>query len=147
MALPKIEHPILSIEVQSLGREVKFRPFLVKEEKLLLIAKESKDFDDIRTAVLQIIQNCCVEDEIDVLGSGGTIDLLGYLVQQEVECIYEPWEHAYPHCFFSAHFLLNMEPPDQKNRDHSQTVVDADEIHDAPARVFVFELEAQLACH
>ena len=66
MALPKIEHPILSIEVHSLGREVKFRPFLVKEEKLLLIAKESKDFDDIRTAVLQIIQNCCVEDEIDV---------------------------------------------------------------------------------
>ena len=66
MALPKIEHPILNINLHSLGREVKFRPFLVKEEKLLLIAKESKEFDDVRMAVMQIIQNCCLEDTVDV---------------------------------------------------------------------------------
>ena len=66
MALPKIEHPIVKINVHSLGREVKFRPFLVKEEKLLLIAKESMEPDEIRTAITQIVQNCCIEEELDV---------------------------------------------------------------------------------
>ena len=66
MPLPKIEHPILKINVHSLGREVEFRPFLVKEEKLLLIAKESKEPDEIRTAIVQIIQNCCLEEGLDI---------------------------------------------------------------------------------
>lgn len=66
MPLPKIEHPILNIPVHSLGRDVKFRPFLVKEEKLLLIAKESKEPEEIRTAIVQIIQNCCLEEELDI---------------------------------------------------------------------------------
>lgn len=63
--LPKIEYPIVEIDVHSLSRKVKFRPFLVKEEKILLIAKESKSADDVRNAVMQIVQNCALED-IDV---------------------------------------------------------------------------------
>lgn len=59
--LPKIEHPINEIYLYSLDRKVKFRPFLVKEEKLLLIAKESKSLNDIRTTIRQIIQNCALE--------------------------------------------------------------------------------------
>src|SRR5210317_1399574 len=66
ITLPKIEHPIVNIRVHSLDREVKFRPFLVKEEKLLLIAKESMEPDEIRQAILQIIQNCCLEEDLDV---------------------------------------------------------------------------------
>lgn len=65
MALPKIEYPISQIYLKSLDRDVKFRPFLVKEEKIFLIAKESKDPDDIKNAILQIITNCCLED-IDI---------------------------------------------------------------------------------
>jgi hypothetical protein len=61
MTLPKIEYPLSLIRVHSLNRDVKFRPFLVKEEKLLLIAKESKDPDEIRLAIIQIIQNCACE--------------------------------------------------------------------------------------
>lgn len=65
MPLPKVEHPVYEIFLQSLGKKVKFRPFLVKEEKVLLMAKESKDADDIRLAIKQIITNCAV-DPIDV---------------------------------------------------------------------------------
>lgn len=63
--LPKIEYPIYEFYVKSLDRKVKFRPFLVKEEKILLMAKEAKDPDSIRLAIMQIIQNCAV-DPIDV---------------------------------------------------------------------------------
>jgi predicted Zn-ribbon and HTH transcriptional regulator len=68
MALPKIEYPLYEIYVKSLDRKVKFRPFLVKEEKILLMAKESKDPDTVRLAVKQIIVNCCSETlDVDTL--------------------------------------------------------------------------------
>lgn len=65
MALPKIEYPLHEIYVKSLDRKIKFRPFLVKEEKLLLIAKESKEIDDIKMSLRQVITNCSAE-EFDV---------------------------------------------------------------------------------
>lgn len=43
MALPKLETPIYETELPSTGEKIKYRPFLVKEQKLLLIAQESKD--------------------------------------------------------------------------------------------------------
>jgi hypothetical protein len=63
--LPKIEYPLYEFYVKSLDRNVKFRPFLVKEEKILLMAKEAKDAESVRLAVRQIIQNCVAEN-IDV---------------------------------------------------------------------------------
>lgn len=65
MALPKIEYPTYDIYIQSLDRKVAFRPFLVKEEKILLMAKEGKDAESIRSAISQIVNNCAVEP-IDV---------------------------------------------------------------------------------
>jgi hypothetical protein len=65
MALPKIEYPVFKFYIKSLDREVGFRPFLVKEEKILLIAKEGKDAKSIQDAIKQIIQNCA-QEEIDV---------------------------------------------------------------------------------
>ncbi len=47
MPLPKIEHPIYEVYLKSLDKKVRYRPFLVKEEKLLLMAKESDDVQDI----------------------------------------------------------------------------------------------------
>lgn len=63
--LPKIEHPVHEVYLKSLDKKVRFRPFLVKEEKLLLMAKESDDIEEITKSVKQIITNCCL-DEIDV---------------------------------------------------------------------------------
>jgi hypothetical protein len=61
MALPKVEYPLYEIHIKSLDKKIKFRPFLVKEEKILLIAKEAKDPESVKLAVSQIIQNCAQE--------------------------------------------------------------------------------------
>jgi len=65
MPLPKLDHPVFEVQLNSIDRKLKFRPFLVKEEKLLLMAKESDDLNDVFKTMKQIIQNCCME-EIDV---------------------------------------------------------------------------------
>jgi hypothetical protein len=64
--LPKIEFPIHNINVPSLKGNFKFRPFLVKEEKILLMAKESKIASDILLAVKQIINNCAIDKKLDI---------------------------------------------------------------------------------
>lgn len=63
MALPKIDQPLFEMTIPSTGKKVLFRPFVVKEEKLLLIAQGGGDTDMIR-AIKQIIQNCVQEDLI-----------------------------------------------------------------------------------
>ena len=62
MSLPKIEYPLYQITVPSTKKNLKFRPFLVKEEKLLLMGKESTESSDILMAIKQIVNNCCVDD-------------------------------------------------------------------------------------
>jgi hypothetical protein len=65
MSLPKIEYPIFLINIPSLNKKIKFRPFLVKEEKILLMAKESDDLTDVLSATKQVINNCCLE-QLDI---------------------------------------------------------------------------------
>ena len=62
MSLPKIEHPIFKIKIPSTKKETRFRPFLVKEEKILLIAKASEQESDVLLAIKQIVNNCCLDD-------------------------------------------------------------------------------------
>lgn len=63
MALPKLSSavPMYNATVPSTGQEARFRPFLVKEEKVLLIALESQDAKQISHAVLDIIKSCFEE--------------------------------------------------------------------------------------
>ena len=58
MPLPKIEVPIYTTELPSTGQTIKFRPFLVKEEKVLLMAMESEDDKQITDAVCTLLTNC-----------------------------------------------------------------------------------------
>lgn len=64
MALPKISTPILSFVIPSTQEIKKFRPFLVKEEKILLLAQQGEESDSL-IALKQVITNCC-HDLIDV---------------------------------------------------------------------------------
>ena len=64
MALPKIAAPSYEMKIPSLGKKVKYRPYLIKEEKILMIALESKSEKQIERSVLDIIGNC-VEGDID----------------------------------------------------------------------------------
>ena len=58
MALPKIDVPIYELVIPSTDDKIKFRPFLVKEEKILLIASESGKQEDIINAIKQIATAC-----------------------------------------------------------------------------------------
>ena len=58
MALPKLDLPIYELVLPSTKKKVKYRPFLVKEEKVLLIALESNDEKNIKEAVVQLLKNC-----------------------------------------------------------------------------------------
>ncbi len=66
MPLPKVNQPITEIEVPSTKKHIKVRPMLGKEEKVLLIAKESADENDVLLAVKQVINNCILEQEFDI---------------------------------------------------------------------------------
>lgn len=58
MPLPKPPVPTYELKIPSSGKKISYRPFLVKEEKVLLIAMESENPDQIKSAVLQILENC-----------------------------------------------------------------------------------------
>ena len=58
MALPKLTTPTYELEVPSTDEKIQYRPFLVKEEKILLIAMESGKNEDIIEAVKQIVSEC-----------------------------------------------------------------------------------------
>jgi len=65
MALPKITSPTFSVELPSNKRKIKFHPFTVKEEKMLLMAVESNDTDSVSSTIKQVMNNCLV-DELDI---------------------------------------------------------------------------------
>ena len=60
MALPKLGYPTFELELPSTGKTIKYRPFLVKEEKVLLMALESKDEKQVVSAVKDLIKNCVI---------------------------------------------------------------------------------------
>ena len=69
MGLPKIDQPLFELVIPSTGKKVQYRPFTVKEEKILLIAQESKSTDQIILAIKQIINNCLVDVDVDTLAT------------------------------------------------------------------------------
>jgi hypothetical protein len=58
MPLPKISTPTYELELPSTSQNIKYRPFLVREEKLLVLALESEDTKEITTAIKTVIKNC-----------------------------------------------------------------------------------------
>lgn len=66
MPLPKIISPEYELELPSTGKKIKYRPFLVKEEKILLLALESKDTKQITNAIKQILKSCIVTRGVKV---------------------------------------------------------------------------------
>ena len=69
MPLPKIATPTYELELPSTGQSIQYRPFLVKEEKVLVIALESEDNKQITTAIKAVLQSC-------IHTKGGTVESL-----------------------------------------------------------------------
>lgn len=66
MALPKIQSPTFELVIPSLNKPATFRPFLVKEEKILLMAQQSSDEKEAVRAIKQVVNNCCLSEDIHV---------------------------------------------------------------------------------
>ena len=66
MPLPTIETPTYELKLYSSNKKVKYRPFLVKEEKVLIIALESKDQSAITNSVKEVLKKCILTKGIDV---------------------------------------------------------------------------------
>tara|TARA_Y100001970_G_scaffold192168_1_gene233554 strand:- start:84 stop:803 length:720 start_codon:yes stop_codon:yes gene_type:complete len=66
MPLPKIATPTYELELPSTGKSIKYRPFLVKEEKVLVIALESEDTKQITNAIKAVLKNCVLTKGVKV---------------------------------------------------------------------------------
>ena len=66
MPLPTIETPTYELKLPSSNKRVKYRPFLVKEEKILIIALESKNENEITNAVTDVLKKCILTKGVDV---------------------------------------------------------------------------------
>ena len=66
MALPKPVRPEYSTTIPSNGKRIKYQPLSVKEEKILILASESQDIDEISNAISNVLTNCITTSEVKV---------------------------------------------------------------------------------
>ena len=66
MGLPVIQHPVFILTLPSTQQKINYRPFLVKEEKMLLVAQSSGEAGDIVRAVKQVVANCILTESVNV---------------------------------------------------------------------------------
>lgn len=61
MSLPKPAQPVFSVQIDELGKAIKYRPFLMKEERAILMAKAIGDDDSVRDTIEQVVQSCIID--------------------------------------------------------------------------------------
>lgn len=91
--LPKISYPSFSIEFTD--KKYKFRPMLVKEEKILLMAKASEESNDIFESIVQVVNNCALDPTFDITKIAlyeleyAFLKLRGFSIGNEIEVSYK----------------------------------------------------------
>lgn len=117
MALPKITHPVYKIKIPSTKKVVSFRPYTVKEEKLLLMIKSSEEISDAVDVLKQVITNCAVEPiDVDKLA---LFDIEYIFVKMRSKSVGEEVELVYSKGESKAKFIVNLEEVEVKfNPDH-----------------------------
>lgn len=66
MSLPKLEHPSFTIKMPSNGKSYNFRPYTVKEQKILMMFQDTKDVDELLDCLKQLIEACCLTKDLNV---------------------------------------------------------------------------------
>jgi hypothetical protein len=94
MPLPKIDTPIYDLELPLSKKKIRFRPFLVKEQKNLLMAMESGERESIEQNIKQVLNNCTVTEGIDI-EKLPVIDIEYYFLQLRARSIGEVVENKY----------------------------------------------------
>lgn len=140
MPLPKLDVPVYELNLISTGKPVRFRPFLVKEQKLFLMASESDDAKEVIGIIRQVLKNC-VLDEVDV-DSLPTFDLEFLFMNLRARSVEEIVELKYKcnnvvknengedkRCSGTVDFTLNLlEVQPTKNPDHKNNIKITDKI-------------------
>ena len=137
MAIPKIAVPHFRLTLPSNQKEITYRPFLVKEEKMLLMAREAADEESIMLATEDIIKSC-VEDDIEIKELP-FFDLEYLFLNIRAKSIGEEIELRYRHnggknrngdeCDASTPVVINVEDVEVKfNEDHSDKIMLTDTI-------------------
>ena len=136
MALPKLNVPVYEAVLPSTEKVIKYRPFLVKEEKLLLTAQESGE-DAVLPAVKQILKNC-VQGELDI--DRMPIFDIEYLflrlraksIGEEVTLGLKPWgcpQNNGELCKYTTEVAINLEEIEcKKDKKHSSKIMLDDNI-------------------
>lgn len=132
--LPKLDVPIYEVTLISTGKTVRIRPFLVKEQKLFLMASESEDQKETVNVIRQVLKNCIL-DEIDVDGLP-TFDLEWLFINLRARSVEEVVELRYrcnnklkdehgeeKSCGGAVEFDLNLlEITPTKNPEHTNKI-------------------------
>ena len=124
MGLPTIAVPEYTLTIPSTKKEVKYRPFLVKEEKILLLAMESEKTEEIINATKTIIKNCVYSDiNVDEMP---TFDLEYIFLQLRAKAKWEVLDLKYkcPKCESEIPMAINIDDIKviQKNKEHTKDI-------------------------
>jgi hypothetical protein len=94
MALPKIDVPIFELELPLSKKNIRYRPFLVKEQKNLMMALEANDRETIEKNIKQVLNNCTITENIDI-EKLPVIDVEFYFINLRAKSIGEIVENDY----------------------------------------------------
>ena len=94
MALPRIDTPIYELRLPLSGRLIKFRPFLVKEQKNLMMAIEADDKETIERNIKQVLHNCTLTENI-VIDNLPVLDVEYYFLNLRARSVGEVVENKY----------------------------------------------------
>jgi hypothetical protein len=118
MALPVMSTPTYTMTIPSSGVKIKYRPFLVKEEKALLIAQQSEDAITMVETLKDVIKNC-VQDKIDITKLA-TFDLEYMFMQIRGKSVGEQLELVFP---------CDIDHGEQNEKARSRVTIDLSELN------------------
>lgn len=122
MALPKIDLPLYQCELPSTGKKIKYRPFTVREEKILLTAQESKETSQIILAIKQILNNCLQDVDVSQLAVFDIEYMLIQLRSRSVDNMTE-FEITDPETEEKVKLKLNLSDVKiNRNKDHAKQI-------------------------
>ena len=130
MGLPTIAVPEYTLTIPSSGKDVKYRPFLVKEEKILLLAMESEKTEEIIAATKTIIENCIYGVDIDV-EEMPTFDVEYIFLQLRAKAKGEVLDLNYkcPKCELEIPLAINIDDITiQQNKEHTKDIKITEEL-------------------
>jgi hypothetical protein len=94
MALPKIDTPVYELDLPLSKKHIRFRPFLVKEQRNLLMALEADDSETIQQNIRQVLANCTLTEDVD-FDSLPVVDIEYYFLNLRARSVGEVIENKY----------------------------------------------------